>query len=358
MIFRQLYDAVSSTYTYLLADADTREAIILDPVFEQHMRDLALIHELDLKLLYTLDTHCHADHVTGSWLVAHKTGCRIGIAAVVRAENADVGFRHGDIIPFGRHQLEVRATPGHTDGCLTYVLNDRSMAFTGDALLIRGCGRSDFQQGDAGTLFDSITRQIFSLPDACLVYPAHDYSGRTVSTVAEEKMFNPRIGGGANKTDFVGYMNAMQLPHPRQIDIALPANLVSGKPKTLPAEPDWAPVRLTFAGVPEVDPDWVAAHQDRVHLLDVRGPEETVIGEQHIPGARIIPLGELRARVSEVPKDKPVVAFCRSGRRSSMAVSILQEAGIDKAANIAGGFLRWRDEGLPLIDDFKAGSAT
>jgi glyoxylase-like metal-dependent hydrolase (beta-lactamase superfamily II)/rhodanese-related sulfurtransferase len=348
MIFRQLYDATSSTYSYILADADNREAVIIDPVFEQHMRDLALIHELDLKLLYTLDTHCHADHITGSWLIARKTSCKIGIAAAVGAENADVGFKHGDTIPFGNHRLEARATPGHTDGCMTYVLDNGSMAFTGDTLLIRGCGRSDFQQGNAGTLFDSIIEQIFSLPDDCLVYPAHDYNGRTVSSVAEEKAFNARIGGGANKTDFVGYMNAMRLPHPRQIDIALPANLVSGKPETLPAEPDWAPVRLTYAGVPEVEPDWVAANQDRVHLLDVREPEETVIGEKNLPHAQVVPLGELRDRVSEVPKDKPVIAFCRSGRRSSMAVSILQQAGIEKVANIAGGYLRWRDEGLPL----------
>jgi glyoxylase-like metal-dependent hydrolase (beta-lactamase superfamily II)/rhodanese-related sulfurtransferase len=348
MIFRQLYDATSSTYTYILADADNREAVIIDPVFEQHMRDLALIHELNLKLLYTLDTHCHADHITGSWLIARKTGCKIGIAAAVGAENADVGFKHGDTIPFGSHRLEARATPGHTDGCMTYVLDNGSMAFTGDTLLIRGCGRSDFQQGNAGTLFDSIIEQIFSLPDDCLVYPAHDYNGRTVSSVAEEKAFNARIGGGANKTDFVGYMNAMRLPHPRQIDIALPANLVSGKPESLPAEPDWAPVRLTYAGVPEVEPDWVAANHDRVHLLDVREPEETVIGEKNLPHAQIVPLGELRDRVSEVPKDKPVIAFCRSGRRSSMAVSILQQAGIEKVANIAGGYLRWRDEGLPL----------
>lgn len=352
MIFRQHYDATSSTYTYILADGHTREAVIIDPVFEQINRDLALIHELGLKLLYSIDTHCHADHVTGSWLMAQKTGCTIGLAAAVGAENVDVEFRHGDRISFGKHDLEVRATPGHTDGCLTYVLDDQGMAFTGDALLIRGCGRSDFQQGDAATLFESITEQIFSLPDDCLLYPAHDYDGRTVSSVAEEKAFNSRIGGGASKADFVGYMNAMRLPHPKHIDIALPANMVSGKPKAgeLPAEPDWAPVRVTFAGVLEVEPDWVAGNQNKVHLLDVREPEETVIGEARIPDAQVIPLGELRDRLTEVPREKPVVTFCRSGRRSAMAVSILQEAGIEKIANISGGFLRWRDEGLPLTE--------
>jgi len=352
MIFRQLYDGTSSTYTYVLADDDTQEAVVIDPVFEQANRDLALVHELRLKLLYSIDTHCHADHVTGSWLMAHKTGCKVGVAAAVGAQNVDIELRHGDRIPFGKHYLEVRATPGHTDGCLTYVLDNQSMAFTGDALLIRGCGRSDFQQGDAARLFDSITEQIFSLPDDCLLYPGHDYSGRTVTSVAEEKAFNSRIGGAANKSDFVGYMNAMQLPHPKHIDIALPANMVSGKPKEgeFSAEPDWAPVRMTFAGVPEVEPEWVADNQASMHLLDVREPEETVIGEAKIPRAQVVPLGELRDRVSEVPRDKPVVTFCRSGRRSAMAVSILQNAGIEKVANISGGFLRWRDEGLPLTE--------
>lgn len=350
MIFRQHYDATSSTYTYVLADEDTLEAVVMDPVFEQVNRDLALVNELGLKLLYSIDTHCHADHVTGSWLMAQKTGCEVGLAAIVGADNVDVEFTHGDRIPFGKHRLEVRATPGHTNGCLTYVLGDHHMAFTGDALLIRGCGRTDFQQGDAGTLFESITEQIFSLPDNCLLYPGHDYSGRTVSSVAEENAFNSRIGGGANKSDFVSYMNEMRLPHPKQIDIALPANMVSGKPEQgkLPAEPDWAPVRMTFAGVPEVEPEWVANNQASVHLLDVRDIEETVIGEAKIPHAQVVPLGKLRDRISEIPRNKPVVTFCRSGRRSAMAVSILQNAGIEKVANISGGFLRWRDEGLPL----------
>ena len=198
MIFRQLFDNASSTYTYLLADERSREATIIDSVFEQSGRGLALIRELDLKLLYAIDTHCHADHVTGVWLMKQKTGCRIGAA------NVDVELEHHDVISFGRHSLEVRATPGHTNGCLTYVTEDQARAFTGDALLIRGCGRADFQQGNADTLYDSISEQILSLPDSCLIYPGHDYHGRTVSSVAEGKAFNARIGSGANKGDFVG----------------------------------------------------------------------------------------------------------------------------------------------------------
>ncbi len=349
MIFRQLFDNSSSTYTYLLADERSREAIVIDSVFEQSARDLALIRELDLKLLCAVDTHCHADHVTGAWLMKQKTGCRIGAAKVIGAANVDVELEHHDVISFGQHSLEVRATPGHTNGCLTYVTEDQARAFTGDALLIRGCGRADFQQGNAGMLFDSISEQILSLPESCLIYPGHDYSGRTVSSVAEEKAFNARIGGGANKGDFVGYMDAMRLPHPKHIDIALPANMVSGKPEdgSQPTEPAWAPVTLTFAGVMEVEPAWVAEHLSQVYMLDVREPEECIPGETTMADAGI-PLGQLRDRLTEIPRDKPVLAICRSGRRSAMAAGILRKAGFEQLASVAGGILRWKDEGLAL----------
>jgi len=349
MIFRQLFDTQSSTYTYLLADETSREAVIIDTVFEQTGRDLALIRELNLTLLHAVDTHCHADHVTGAWLMKQKTGCQIAAAQTIGAANIDIELSHNDVVSFGRHSLEVRATPGHTDGCLTYVTEDHARAFTGDALLIRGCGRADFQQGDAATLYDSISEQILSLPDSCLIYPGHDYNGRTVSSVAEEKAFNARIGGEANKEDFVGYMDAMQLPHPKHIDIALPANMVSGKPENgdLLVEPEWAPVVLTFAGVMEVEPTWTAEHLAQIYLLDVREPQECIPGETTMANASI-PLGQLRDRLAEIPSDKPVMAICRSGRRSAMAVHILRQAGFEKVASVAGGLLRWQDEGLPL----------
>ena len=349
MIFRQLFDNASSTYTYLLADEHSREAIIIDSVFEQSTRDLALIRELDLKLQYAIDTHCHADHVTGAWLMKQKTGCRIGAAKVIGAANVDVELEHHDVISFGRYSLEVRATPGHTNGCLTYVTEDEARAFTGDTLLIRGCGRADFQQGNAGMLYDSISEQILSLPESCLIYPGHDYSGRTVSSVAEEKSFNARIGGGANKGNFVGYMDAMRLPHPKHIDIALPANMVSGKTEegSQPAEPAWAPVTLTFAGVMEVEPAWVAEHLSQVYLLDVREPEECIPGETTM-GDVDIPLGQLRDRLTEIPRGKPVLAICRSGRRSAMAAGILRNAGFEQIASVAGGILRRKDEGIAL----------
>ena len=241
--------------------------------------------------------------------------------------------------------LEARATPGHTNGCTSFVLADHSMVFTGDALLIRGCGRSDFQQGNPARLFHSITEQLFTLPDDCAVYPAHDYNGRTRSSVLEEKIYNPRVGGGANEKDFVHYMNAMQLPHPKKIDEALPNNLRSGKPESgkMPEEPTWAELRVTFAGVPEVEPEWVAQHQPELTILDVREADElgeVVVG---LGNALMIPLSQLRARINEVPKDKPVVTLCRSGKRSSIATTILKSAGHDKVANIHGGLLHWQE---------------
>lgn len=348
MIFRQLYDATSSTYTYLMADEVSREAILIDAVYEQVQRDLALIEELELTLKYALDTHCHADHVTGAWLLKQKTACRIASGAAVEAENVDWALKPGDRIGFGRYGLTVRPTPGHTDGCVTYVTDDERMAFTGDALLIRGCGRSDFQQGNAGMLYRSITGQIFTLPDDCLIYPAHDYNGRTCSTVIEEKRHNPRVGGGANEGDFVGYMKAMRLPHPKKLDIALPANLRSGMPEDgkMTEEPDWAEVRFTFSGVPEVEPEWAYRHRSEITILDVREPDELAHQSDRLTDAQVIPLSQLRERVGEVSSNKPVLCFCRSGRRSSMAVSILKQHGIERVANIHGGLLRWREQGL------------
>ena len=178
LLLRQLFDADTGTFTYLLADVSSRQGVLIDAVFDQHSRDLSLIQELGIQLLAAIDTHAHADHVTGSWLMHEATGCAIGLAAAAGAENVTRPLHHGDRLPFGARSLEVRSTPGHTNGCLSFVLDDHTMAFTGDALLVRGCGRCDFQQGDAHTLWRSITEQILSLPDSCLLYPGHDYTGR------------------------------------------------------------------------------------------------------------------------------------------------------------------------------------
>lgn len=226
LIFRQLFELKSSTYTYLLADAETKQAVIIDPVLETADRDVRLIQQLGLKLLYAANTHVHADHVTGSGkLKTEIPGCQ-SVIALNSGAKADVYVKDGDVVKFGNFGLEVRATPGHTSGCLTYVLTDHSMAFTGDALLIRGCGRTDFQQGSCETLYKSVHDQIFTLPDECLLYPAHDYTGQTVTTVSEEKTFNPRLTKPLS--EFCKIMNNLNLPKPKQIDRAVPANLLCG----------------------------------------------------------------------------------------------------------------------------------
>ena len=353
LLFRQLFDTASSTYTYLLGCAQTRQAVIIDPVFEQHLRDLALVEELGLELVAALDTHCHADHVTGAWLMQQATGCRIGISARYGddMQGADLRLDDGDRVVFGRHHLDVRATPGHTDGCLTYVDGDRRMAFTGDCLLIRGAGRCDFQQGHAGTLYHSITQQIFSLPDDCLVFPAHDYSGRTMSCVGEERAHNPRIGGHADERDFVGFMENLHLPHPKQLAVALPANMRSGRPEdgAAPRLADWAPVRQTYAGLIEIEPDWVSEHLDDVLLLDVRQHEEIDERLGRIASARILPLNELKNRLATLPRDKPVVTVCHAGMRSGQATVLLKQGGFTRVANLRGGMLAWQQLGLPVV---------
>ncbi|XP_075462547.1 persulfide dioxygenase ETHE1, mitochondrial [Ascaphus truei] len=223
---RQLFEPVSCTYTYLLADEASKEAVLIDPVLETAKRDAKLIHDLELKMTYAANTHCHADHITGTGVLKKLVpGCKSVISKDSGAM-ADIHIQEGDLIKFGKFSLEVRATPGHTDGCLTYVLNNLSMAFTGDALLIRGCGRTDFQQGCPNTLYHSVHSKIFTLPDSCLLYPAHDYTGQTVTTVQEEKRLNPRLT--KNEAEFVKIMNNLNLRKPAQIDIAVPANLKCG----------------------------------------------------------------------------------------------------------------------------------
>jgi sulfur dioxygenase len=354
LIFRQLFDPQSSTYTYLLADSATREAVLIDPVFEQVRREVALIEELGLRLRATLETHVHADHVTGAWLLRRRLGSRIGVPARSGAQGGDLPIADGERIPFGGRWLEAMATPGHTNGCTTYVLDDRSMAFTGDCLLIRGCGRTDFQQGDPHAMYRSVHDRIFGLPDECLLYPGHDYKGSTVTSVAEEKLFNPRLGEDIGEADFAGYMRNLGLPHPNKIDIAVPANLRCGEPEAAAAadpsvaEPDWAPLTYTYAGLWELQPQWLEEHVGEVQVVDVREPEEFdgILG--HIEGATLIPLGELKQRAGELDPARPVVTVCRSGARSAQAAVMLDKEGFGKVANLAGGMLRWRAQRLPV----------
>jgi sulfur dioxygenase len=229
VIFRQLIDPETSSYSYLLADERTRRAVLIDPVLEQIDRDCTLLAQLGLRLDYVLETHVHADHVTASGGLRARLGARIGTGARTGVRNADWALADGACVEVGDLRLEVRATPGHTAGCVTYVCN-AGIAFTGDALLIRGCGRTDFQEGDAETLFRSVRDRIFTLPDATLVYPGHDYHGRTVTSVGEEKRFNPRLALGIPLACFRSMMEGLELAAPARIALAVPANLVSGLP--------------------------------------------------------------------------------------------------------------------------------
>ena len=225
MIFRQLFDAETSTFTYLVADPVTRQAALIDPVLEQVDRDLALIGELGLCLSRVLETHVHADHVTGASSLRERTGA-ITVAGNKAAPCADLHVKHGDVVALGALEIKVLATPGHTDDSVSYLVGDR--VFSGDALLIRGTGRTDFQNGSAEALYDSITGVLFALPDPTRVYPAHDYRGHTVSTIGEEKRSNPRLAG-KDKAAFVATMNALHLPPPKRLQEAVPANQACGK---------------------------------------------------------------------------------------------------------------------------------
>ena len=351
LVFRQLGDPTSSTYTYLLGDRASGEAVLIDPVFDQALRDAALIDELGLRLKLTLDTHVHADHVTGAWLLKHRLGSHIVVGRASGVVGANRYLSHGDWVEFGRRHLEVRATPGHTGGCLTFVLDDLSMAFTGDCLLIRGSGRTDFQQGDPRALFRSVRTQIFALPSECLLYPAHDYRGLTVTSVDEEKRFNPRLAEPVAEDDFVGYMSHLGLAHPKQIDIALPANLRCGEPEGAIREPvvqSWAPLTLTFAGIHEIQPPVLEDNIAEAQVVDVREPEEWRGPLGHIAQSSLIPLGQLSQRAAELDKARPIVTACRSGARSAQAVVILRRLGFANVANLAGGLIRWRASGLPV----------
>lgn len=235
MLFRQLFEPESSTYTYLVSCPDTGATALIDPVLETVERDLALLQQLGLKLDFTIDTHVHADHLTGARRLRELSGSRIVYPAMVEAVCVDIGLREGEAFRIGNLALQPLFTPGHTDHHHAYLIDNgtQKMLFSGDALLIDACGRTDFQSGDAHTLYRSIHDKFFTLPDETLVYPCHDYEGRFVSTIAQEKSRNPRLGQNRSLEEFVQIMEEMDLPYPRKIDIAVPGNeACGGKPRS------------------------------------------------------------------------------------------------------------------------------
>jgi sulfur dioxygenase len=227
MLFRQLFDQETGTYTYLIADPTAKEAVLVDPVLEQVERDLKLLRELDLTLKFCLETHIHADHITGTGKLRELTGCEGIVPENAHATCANRFVKHEEVLNVGEIKIRAISTSGHTDSHMSFLVNGTHL-LTGDALLIRGCGRTDFQSGDAGTLYDHVTQRLFTLPEATLVYPGHDYRGNLVSTIGEEKQWNPRFIG-RDRSQFIEFMGSLNLPNPKKIAEAVPANERCGK---------------------------------------------------------------------------------------------------------------------------------
>jgi sulfur dioxygenase len=346
MFFRQLFDPDSSTYTYLIADDTSHEAVLIDPVIEQAERDLKLIRTHGLSLKYTLETHVHADHVTAAKALKQATGAMTAVARDCNADGYDRSLVDGDVILFGNEELTVIATPGHTPGSVCFLWRDR--VFTGDTLLIGGCGRTDFQNGSAEALWDSITDRLFMLDEQTLVYPGHDYKGRRLSSIGEEKRFNARVAG-KTREEFLAIMENLGLPMPKRIHEAVPANLdggaaaagagATGDARSLDAgEPLESVSTLQLSRIPAGE----------ACILDVRTPAE--FDTARIAGSKNVPLDRLTtAEVkSRFGADATVYCICQTGTRSQLAAKKLRGAGMMRVVHVDGGTNAWAAAGLPL----------
>lgn len=366
----QLFDPASSTYTYLLFDADSREALIIDPVDEQLERDLAVLRDYGLRLVLAVETHAHADHITSAGLLAEHTGARTAAPEACGIRTATLQLTDGAELAFGRERLRALHTPGHTAGSMSYVWEHagRHHVFTGDTLLINGCGRTDFQSGDAAALYRSITEKLFNLPDDTVVWPGHDYQGRHSSTIGTEKRSNARVSG-RSLDQFVQLMSELNLPKPRRIDEAVPANLQSG----LRHDADGAALAAVrpaegYAGnvMPQLAWAWVQSGEGV--LVDVRTDAEREwvgfvpgaigLAWKQWPGMQLNPAFDSDLRAA-VPPGKKALMLCRSGVRSIAAARRATELGLE-AYNILEGFEGdpdehaqrgrkggWRFHGLP-----------
>ncbi len=343
MIFRQLFDQLSGTYSYLMASRHGGEALIIDPVLEKVDRYLQLIHELDLKLVKAVDTHLHADHITGLGALRDKTHCITVMGEQTKADTVSMRLADGDKLTIEGVALDVIYTPGHTDDSYSFIMPDR--VFTGDTLLIRGTGRTDFQNGDPRAQFESLFGRLLKLPDATLVYPAHDYKGDTVSTIGEEKAFNPRLQVKSVE-EYVDLMNNLKLANPKMMDVAVPANIHVGLHQEEIARRGWA-VSAQQA--------LVLTGKSDVVLIDLREPFER---ERHgiIPGALHVPYTTLQESIAaggmlhELAKstNKRFLFYCAFGERSAMAVQAAQDVGLTAVCHIEGGIDAWKKANGPL----------
>ena len=326
MIFRQMYDSETSTYTYILGDEKTKEAILIDSVFEQVDIDAKLINELGLNLKYLMETHVHADHITGIAKIKEKFPSAKSVLFNDSGNIcADIYSQDNDTFSFGENNLKVLSTPGHTNGCVSYYTE--GMVFTGDSLLIRGCGRTDFQNGSPEKMYDSVTSKIFTLPDETIVYPGHDYKGALSSTVAEEKQFNPRLT--KTREAFIDLMNNLNLPYPKKVQESVPANIVSGDLNYKNEFKDMT-VKEAFE-VYQNNPNFV--------FIDVREPFEWA--ESCIPNITKISLGNLDDHLAKLDKEQGYIMVCRSGGRSGKAATMLIHAGVKNVYNMVGGMIEW-----------------
>lgn len=344
MIFRQLFDSVSGTYSYLLASRRGGEALIIDPVLEKVERYLQLVNELDLRLVKAVDTHLHADHITGLGALRDKTHCVTVMGEQTKADVVSMRLADGDKLGIEGLALDVIYTPGHTDDSYSFILPDR--VFTGDTLLIRGTGRTDFQNGDPRQQYESIFGRLLKLPDETMIFPAHDYKGETVSTIGEEKAFNPRLQV-KSVDEYVNIMNNLNLSNPKMMDVAVPANMRVGLHQDDIASRGWAvsaEQALAMIGRPDVA------------LIDLREQTER---ERHgvIPGAIHLPYARLQENIAaggmlhELAKStsKQILFYCAFGERSAMAVQAAQDVGIASARHIQGGIDAWRKASGPLM---------
>ena len=332
MIFRQLFDSVSSTYTYLIASRKGGEALLIDPVFEKTDRYLRLLEELDLRLVKVIDTHVHADHVTAMGALRDHTNCVTVMGEQSPVDVVSMRVSDGERVTIEGINMTALYTPGHTDDSYCFQMDDR--IFTGDTLLIRGTGRTDFQNGDAGAQYDSLFGRLLSLPEQTLIYPAHDYKGDMVSTIGEEKAYNPRLQV-SSKAAYIELMNNLNLPNPKMMDVAVPENIKMGI--TLDAQK-----QVNF-----VDGDKLAAMaQGDFVLIDLREDGERA---RHgmIQGAVHAPYSQFYNQLDVLGAygAKPIIFFCAAGERSAMAVRMAHDKGYDNAAHLIGGFTAWQSQG-------------
>jgi sulfur dioxygenase len=337
MIFRQLFDSVSGTYSYLMASRRGGEALIIDPVLEKVDRYLQLVNELDLKLVKAVDTHIHADHITGLGALRDRTHCITVMGDMAKVDVVSMRVTEGDKLTIEGMALDVLYTPGHTDDSYSFLMNDR--VFTGDTLLIRGTGRTDFQNGSARSQYESLFGKLLKLPEETLVYPAHDYKGDTVSTIGEEKRYNPRLQV-KSIDEYVELMGKLNLPNPKMMDVAVPANLRQGLAQDEIARRGWAVTAQQAMSL---------AGQSNVALIDLRERSER---EKHgvIPGSLHAPYPELQENIRAggmlhelaSATGKRILFYCAFGERSAMAVQAAQDAGIASACHIHGGIDAWR----------------